>query len=195
MKAVLILASLGFWSGWWFTPDQWGDHLMKQEKYAEAAEAYADPMARGTALYRDGNFKQASNAFGTVKTAEGYYNVGNCQVMLGKYDAAIEAYDKALEIEPEWVEAQENRALAVARAAALATEGGEGTDGKLAADEIVFDENPKGSEDTGDEVVAGEELDADAQQALWMRKVKTNPGDFLKVKFAMQNQAASEGDK
>ncbi|MDF3129736.1 tetratricopeptide repeat protein [Kiritimatiellaeota bacterium B1221] len=188
MKAVMIIATLGFWTSVWFTQDQWGQHLYRKEKYAEAAAAFADPMHRGVAWYRAGNFDQAVSAFRSVQSAEGKFNLGNALVMGGNYEGAVEAYDQALEIQPEWKEAQENRELARLRAEAVKAEGGNMTEGEMGADEIVFDDLAKGSDGAGEEVVAGEELSDAEQQAMWMRKVQTSPGDFLKTKFMMQAQ-------
>ena len=41
------------------------------------------------------------------------YNKGNALFVLGKYDAAIEWYDRALEIEPENVDALDNKGVAL----------------------------------------------------------------------------------
>jgi len=187
MKTGLLLASIGLWSSLWFTSDQWGQHLFRNEKYVEAAKTFTDPMHRGVAWYRAKEFEQAERSFRAVRTPEGAYNLGNTLALQGKYDEAIESYDRALAQKPEWLEAQENRELARTRAEALDVETGNMSDGKLGADEIVFDENPQGSEEGGEQTVAGEELSDKEQQAMWMRKVQTSPADFLKVKFSMQN--------
>ena len=70
-------------------------------------------------------------------------------MMLGKYDAAIGLYDRALKQHPDWQAATINREIAMARKAALDVSGdpGEGTGGKLGADEIVFDDRAKNSPD------------------------------------------------
>jgi Ca-activated chloride channel family protein len=52
----------------------------------------------------------------------------------------------------------------------LKQEGGEGTGGKLGADEVE----------------AGQETGSVEQQAIWLRQVQTRPADFLRAKFAHQ---------
>ncbi|WFB35862.1 tetratricopeptide repeat protein [Kiritimatiellota bacterium B12222] len=193
MKGTMVLATLGFWTAMWFTPDQWGQQLYRKEKFTEAAIAFADPMHRGAAWYRAGEFDQAVRSFRMVKTAEGHYNLGNALVMGGQYDAAIEAYDQALSIQPEWKEAQENREVARLRGEAVKEQGGNMTEGEMGADEVVFGDDIKGSDDAGEEVVAGENLSSEEQQAMWMRKVQTRPADFLKTKFSMQASELNSG--
>ena len=60
--------------------------------------------------------------------------------MLGEYDAAIEAYELALKIDPDFKEAKENLIVAKARKILKEPENdGEQGVGELGADEIVYD--------------------------------------------------------
>jgi Ca-activated chloride channel family protein len=175
----------------WLTADQQGQRLFKQEKYREAAEHFADPMWMGSALYRAGEFKQAQAVFARLDTAEAHFNRGNCLVFLGQYQDAVASYDRALKRRPAWPEAQENRAIAAARAALLKSEGGDMGDQTIGADEIVFDKKKDGGQDT--QVSDRQPTDAASMQALWLRRVQTRPADFLKAKFAYQYQFREEG--
>ncbi|MGH8067600.1 MAG: hypothetical protein ACRERE_20685 [Candidatus Entotheonellia bacterium] len=47
----------------WLTPNQQGARLLARQHYAEAAKHFHDPLWQGTALYRDGQFKEAAAAF------------------------------------------------------------------------------------------------------------------------------------
>ncbi len=181
---------------WWLTPDQQGQRLADQEHYAEAAEHFTTPDRIGAALYTAGNFKDAATVFGRQRGPEGAYNRGNALIFLGQYDDAIAAYDAALEARPDWTEAQENRAIAVARKAAMEVpnDGSEGTEGQLGADEIVMD-------DSQDNAGKGQDVELQAQEqgkdeasmrALWLRRVQTNPSDFLQAKFAAQLRAQEQ---
>ena len=61
------------------------------------------------------------------------------------------------------------------------------TGGQLEADEIVSDDRPQQSGDSKQvEVVSGGKLSDEQLQALWLRRVQTNPADFLRAKFAYQ---------
>jgi Ca-activated chloride channel homolog len=180
--------SAGSFANLWLTPDQQALRAFDRRDYAEAAKRFRDPMHRGEALYRSGDFKEAAAAFARVDSAEGLFNRGDSLVMLGKYADAISSYEAALKRRPDWKEAQANRALAEARLRRLAppTDDSEGTGGKEKPDQIVFDDRPQQSGDHHTQVVAGDTLSDDDIQALWLRRVQTKPADFLRAKFAYQ---------
>src|SRR5262245_66313043 len=48
----------GSWADLWLTPDQQGARLLAQQRYNEAAKQFHDPLWRGVALYRDGQFQE-----------------------------------------------------------------------------------------------------------------------------------------
>ncbi|MBK1792280.1 tetratricopeptide repeat protein [Persicirhabdus sediminis] len=186
MKFTSIIVGFTLATSWWFTPEQAGQRMMKKGDFQQAAEQFIDPMRKGEALFRAGEFEAAEQSFARVPSAAGEYNRGNCLVMLGKYESAAERYQRALELKPDWHDAQVNLEVAEARARLNKKEGGEMTDGKLEADEYVFDNNKgKGSDDEQQE--AGKEMTDAEVQALWMRKVQTKPAQFLKSKFAYQH--------
>ena len=84
-------------------------------RFGQAAEAYADPWHIGVAQFRNGDFEAAAQTFARVPGANGAFNRGNALLMHGNYDGALESYDRALGFTPGWKEAEENRALALAR--------------------------------------------------------------------------------
>lgn len=188
--ALQIALALGLASTLWFTADQQGQRAFDRGDHAAAAEHFEDPMWQGVALYRAGEFKQSQAVFARLDSAEAHYNRGNCLVFMGKYADAVASYGRALERRPGWREAEDNRRLAAARAEMLKSEGGEMGDQKIGADEIVFDKNKPGGQDT--EVSSDEPGDPASMQALWLRRVQTRPADFLKSKFAYQQQIGEE---
>ena len=193
MKPIGIILAMS-WMGLWLTPDQQGQRLLNAQKFGEAARTFEDPMRQGVAWYRDGEFEKASQAFSRVSSPEASFNRGNCWMLLGKYDQASSSYDEALEQRPGWAEAQENRELAARRAELVKSEGGDFGDQRIGADEIVFDK----SQDSGGQntEVASEQATSDASvQAVWLRRVQTEPADFLKSKFAYQQARQSESVK
>ncbi len=183
--AALLLIASSLRPDLWLTADQQGQRLMDAERFEEAAEAFRDPARQGVAWFRAGEFERAEQAFARVQTAESEFNRGNCLIMLGKYEAAIAEFDRALRLHPGWQDAETNRAIAVAREKRLGQKGGDMGDQRLGADEIVFDNDSRsGGQDTN---VADEQpLSNSAMQALWLRRVQTRPADFLKAKFAYQ---------
>lgn len=173
----------------WLTPDQQGARLMAQRHFAEAARHFSDPLWQGTALYRDGQFKEAAAAFARVDSPEAAFDRGNALLMHGKYSDAIASYDRALQRRPDWREAEANRGLAEARRKMLepSRDDAGGTGGQLKADEIVFDDRPQQSGDSKEvEVVTGGRMSDEQLQALWLRRIQTKPADFLRAKFAYQ---------
>lgn len=193
MKAYLITAALA-WSSLWFTPDQQGQRLFDKGEFLEAAKAFQDPMWKGTALFRAGEFEKAAQAFARKDSPEGQYNQGNAWLMNGKYEAAIKCYDRALDQRPDWKDALENRDLATARAKMVETKGGDMGDQKIGADKTVFDKDA--NNDGQETVVTGEKAATNQDiQAMWLRRVQTNPSDFLKSKFQYQQAMQQEGEK
>ncbi len=193
MRATLLIAFGFSWAALWWTADQQGQRLFERKEYEQAAEAFTNPQWQGAAWYRAGDYKKAAQAFALASTPESLFNEGNAWMLQGKYQFAIDRYDKALKLRPKWKEAQDNRDLAAARAKLLNDQGGDAGDQRLGADKIVFDKKKPGGQDTD---VAGEKAASDAViQSMWLRRVQTNPADFLKSKFAYQLSMESEGAK
>ena len=174
------------WADWWLTADQQGNRLMGEERFLDAAEAFEDPMRKGVAYFRGGDFESAAAVFGRIPSAAAAYNRGNSMVMLGNYDEAINSFRNALEARPQWQEAQQNLAIAQARKDMLAPpeDDAGGTGGQLGADEIVFDDSGR-VDKAGSDVVTegGETMSDDEMRAVWLRRVQNDPADFLRTRF------------
>ncbi len=188
---LLALAQVeGSLADLFFTPDQRGQWLMDRQEYTRAAAVFKDPVRRGVAQYRAGDYKAAAAAFGQEDTPEAFYNRGNAELMLGNYEAAIAAYRQALALRPNWRQARENLDLAKRRQQRLQprNEGDLGTGGVLPPDEIVFDKRAAGAPDAQKQTVAGGEkrLSDVELRAMWLRRVQTRPADFLRAKFSYQ---------
>ena len=183
---AVLLGLLAPPSVWW-TPDQRGMRLAARGEWEAAAEVFGDAMWRGVALYRAARFEEAALELARVDSPEGAFARGNALVLAGRYDEAIDAYAEALARRPGWEPAEANREIARLRAERLRPEGGEGTGGKLGADEVQISDSP-GDRSSDEEVVEvqGEELDDAALQALWLRRLETSPADFLRTRFAYQ---------
>jgi len=178
------------WADLWFTPDQQGQRLMDKGEYQQAAEKFKTPEKIGVALFLAGDFENAASVLGRSASVESSYNRGNALIMLGLYDAAIEAYQIALKKRPGWPEAEQNLQIARLRKQALAPPDDDfgGTGGMLEADEVVFDESGRVNKSSSEQVIdaADQQLGEDAMRAMWLRKVETRPADFLAVRFNYQ---------
>ena len=95
----------------WLRADQQGERLLQQHKAAEAADTFADPKWQGQALYQAGDYAGAANRFATGGSAADHYNRGNALARSGELEAALDAYDQALEVQPELPQALKNKAL------------------------------------------------------------------------------------
>jgi Ca-activated chloride channel family protein len=187
MKGLSTLLLMGgiTWANLWFTPDQQGQRLMDRREFVAAADVFRDPMRQGVAWFRAGEFEKAEQAFARIATPDAEFNRGNCLIMRGKYKYAIERFDRALELRPDWEDAQINREIAINRAKMTDQKGGDMGDQKIGADEIRYDKKKEAGEQET-ETEEGQPLSDSAMQALWLRRVQTKPAEFLKAKFAYQ---------
>ena len=201
--AILILllsqapvANAFEWADLWFTPDQQGQRLWDRGEYRLAAGKFTTPEKIGAALFLAGDFENAAAVLGRSPSVEASYNRGNAYIMLGQYDAAIEAYQDALSGRPGWREAEENLQIAILRKQALAPPDDDfgGTGGQLEADEIVFDQTGRVNKASGEQVIDAAEQQAgeDELRAMWLRKVETRPADFLAARFNYQLSTRSD---
>ncbi|WP_229732223.1 VWA domain-containing protein [Pseudomonas sp. N040] len=95
----------------WLTPDQQGARLLQKQQPAAAAEQFADPQWQGIALYQAGKYTDAASRFNQGDSSADHYNRGNALAQNGDLEAALDAYDTALERDPELAQARQNRAL------------------------------------------------------------------------------------
>ena len=83
--------------------------------YKTASEQFETPTWKASALFKDKQYKQAEAIYLTEKTAEPdnkntLYNLGNAQAMQQKYEEALASFNQALALDPDFKEAQENKA-------------------------------------------------------------------------------------
>jgi Ca-activated chloride channel family protein len=95
----------------WLRPDQQGLHLLKKKRPAEAAQHFEDRQWQGVALYEAGDYSGAAQRFAEGNDAHAHYNRGNALAKGGELEAALDAYDQALERQPDLRPAQTNKAL------------------------------------------------------------------------------------
>ena len=197
LLTVLALAGLLVSGAPLRTADQKGYALYSKSEYTEAGKAFGDSYWRALALYRAGKFKEAASILAGYDSAAGCYNHGNALLFQGQYMEAAGRYERALELRPGWDAAQNNRAIALARAAALDFEGANMTDGKIGADDYVINDNPgqQTSDRDQSETVEGAQLSDAALRAVWLRRVQTDPANFLRSKFRYQLQQQQGGAK
>ncbi len=95
----------------WLRADQQGQRLLEAQRPKEAAERFDDPQWRGLALYQAGDYAAAAEQFAQSDSAVSLYNRGNALARSNELEAAVDAYERALEIDPQLLQAQKNKAL------------------------------------------------------------------------------------
>lgn len=173
------------------TPDQQGRAWFEAGAPERAAAHFRNPLWRGVALEAAGDFATAAFAFAQVDTATASLRRGNVLARLEKLPEAADAYRRALTLDQALAEAEFNLDWVLGLMAVDTKEYEDfgGTGGQLEADEIVFDDraNDAVGEMTIDEARA-QGLSETELREMWMRRVQTTPGDFLRLKFSYQAQ-------
>jgi Ca-activated chloride channel family protein len=127
--AVLPLSDPAHAFGWqdlWQTKDQQAQRKLADGDAADAAATFEDERWRAVAQYRAGEYQESAQGFRQSASPEqrdpdSLYNLGNALARAGELQAAIDAYEQALAIDPdaedaaynrdqvkEWLEQQEN---------------------------------------------------------------------------------------
>jgi Ca-activated chloride channel homolog len=99
------------WQDLWRNKDQQGQRQLEAGNAADAAALFADPSWRAVASYRAGDYGSSAAGFADSEDAESLYNLGNALARLGQFESAIDAYEQALEIDPDMEDALYNRDL------------------------------------------------------------------------------------
>lgn len=99
------------WDDLWKTKNQQAQSKFNQQEYKTAAAQFNDPLWQGSSHYKAGNYEEALKAFQKNDNAESLYNQGNTLAKLNKLDEAINAYEKALEQDPNLEDAKANKKL------------------------------------------------------------------------------------
>ncbi|MCU1716054.1 VWA domain-containing protein [Pseudomonas sp. 5P_3.1_Bac2] len=95
----------------WLRPDQQGQRLLEAQQPAQAAQHFDDPRWQAYALYQAGDYAAAAKLFSQGDSAADHYNRGNALARSNELEAAIEAYDQALQLQPDLSAAQKNKEL------------------------------------------------------------------------------------
>ncbi len=99
------------WTDLWKTPDQQARELLADGDAATAAEKFEHRDWQAVARYRAGQYGDSAASFSVKDDARSLYNLGNALARMSEFESAIEAYDKALEIDPTDEDAMYNRDL------------------------------------------------------------------------------------
>ena len=200
----------------WYTKEYQAQKMYDAENYLDAAIAFEDPLRKGAAYYKAGDFISAKTAFEKDTSTTGLYNLGLTYAKLGMLDKSQEVFEKVLQREPNNKNAAANLQHIIAANAELkrlrpeeAALNNEGEDAKNEENKSTEDLSGGGQEATKkdmekkrlEETVEtkmrkGKEVDElpddfksgkeELPKNVLMRKVDDDPVLFLKRKFKYQ---------
>lgn len=176
------------------TPDQQGRMWLEAGEPLRAARAFDDRMWKGLAYYAADDYASAAAALAPLDTARAHFQRGNAWARLERLPEAVYAYERALELRPEFPEARFNLEWVggLLELDQKEYEDFGGTGGQLEADKIVVDERgARGTGEMNEQEARSQGLSEAQLRELWMRRVQTTPGEFLKLKFSYQLQRGS----
>lgn len=99
------------WQDLWSTQDQQAQRELQAGDIA-AAKRFSTPDRRGAALYQQQDYAGAASEFARGQDAAAAYNRGNALARAGQYEEAMKAFDQALQRQPDFPQARDNRAIA-----------------------------------------------------------------------------------
>jgi Ca-activated chloride channel family protein len=109
-------AEASVWQDLWKNRNQQAREKLEDGDAAEAAALFENPTWRAVAQYRAGDYDRSAAGFRertgespAVGEADGFYNLGNALARSGELEASIDAYERALEIDPQSEDAAWNR--------------------------------------------------------------------------------------
>lgn len=119
-QGMLFILLIGFFTlpankvnasplSWFMTPDQQGQQAANKGDWNTASKHFQRPDWQAASDYALGDYKQAATILSnTSHSASDQYNLGNAFALSGKTSKAMAAYQKALELDPTFKQAQEN---------------------------------------------------------------------------------------
>ncbi|WP_423185979.1 VWA domain-containing protein [Alishewanella sp. d11] len=103
------------WQSLWQSKEQQAQQHYAQQEFEQAQQKFSDPLWRGNAAYRSGQYDQAAQAFWQAleqqPSAAAWHNLGNALAMQQQYQQALDAYQEALKLDENNAAAKANAEL------------------------------------------------------------------------------------
>jgi len=179
-------ANAGSFEDMWLTQDQQGRIAFQKNDFSRAAKLFRNPMWRGVAEYRAGNYQEAINAFAIIDSPQSWYNQGNALMHLKKFAEAVAAYEKALQANPKSEDVQAN--LATAKRLLQAQQNEEqdrAEDPGLKPDSVQFDDKGKQGKDV--EIAMSEQT-----SQMWIKNIAVSPAAMLARRFSIEAEGGTK---
>lgn len=153
-------AEESWWSSLWNNNDQRAHQQLMDGDPEAALENFDDPDWRAAADYQAGNFADAADYWASGDDATSLFNQGNALAKSGELDKALEAYQQALDLQPDFEDAEVNASLIEKLLKQQQQEGedGEGEQSEEGQEGEKSDESQEGEQDQqGEKSEQGEE--------------------------------------
>lgn len=210
-----VPAEASWWDDLWLRKDQQAWRALRDDRPADAAALARSPALSGEAWYRGGEYANAAEAWAGLDSADAHYNLGNALAHQGDLGGAIAAYDRALERDPDMLDAIYNRNLleklkqeqeqqqqeqgdsgendtseeaqpSDEQEESQESEQGEGQESE-SDDASQESEEGQAGEQENEKPAQWTEEDAQAMEQ-WLRRIPDDPGGLLRRKFRYQHQ-------
>ena len=203
-----------WWWDLWLTPDQQGQRLFNKQAYLDAAKHFSDPLRKGTAYYYASEFELAHSAFLEMQNDPseevrdfGLYNAASALARQREYLAARDLL-QSLANKPTLSQAlrpdvEHNLKVigGIVEDINQMSESQAGTEQEMSTELGDNPQTAEGAEEqTSQEMMIKETLSAAEilgnQEVAdkWLKRVESDPRDFLRAKFQIQlNSPAASG--
>lgn len=195
-----------WWWDLWLTPDQQGERLFNKQKYLDAAKHFSDPLRKGTAYYYASEFELAHSAFLEMQNDPseevrdfGLYNAASALARQREYLAARDLL-QSLANKPTLSQALrpdvEHNLKVIGGIVEDINQMSESQAGTEQETSTELGDNPQtaegADEQTSADMMIKETLSASdilGNQEMadkWLKRVESDPKDFLRSKFQIQ---------
>ncbi|ANQ19267.1 vWA domain-containing protein [Vibrio natriegens] len=195
-----------WWWDLWLTPDQQGQRLFNKQEYLAAAKQFSDPLRKGTAYYYASEFELAHSAFLEMQNDPseevrdfGLYNAASALARQREYLAARDLL-QSLANKPTLSQAlrpdvEHNLKVigGIVEDINQMSESQAGTEQEMSTELGDNPQTAEGAEEkTSQEMMIKETMSAadilGNQEVAdkWLKRVESDPRDFLRAKFQIQ---------
>ncbi|MEE3876607.1 VWA domain-containing protein [Vibrio sp. YYF0003] len=195
-----------WWWDLWLTPDQQGQRLFNKQAYLDAAKHFSDPLRKGTAYYYASEFELAHSAFLEMQNDPseevrdfGLYNAASALARQREYLAARDLLQSLANtptlsqaLRPD-VEHNLKVIGGIVEDINQMSESQAGTEQEMSTELGDNPQTAEGAEEkTSQEMMIKETLSAadilGNQEVAdkWLKRVESDPRDFLRAKFQIQ---------
>lgn len=99
------------WQRLWKTPQQQAQEALARGQPEQAARLFENPDWKAAAAYQAGQYQDTASLLKDQDDARSRYNLGNALARLGRYQEALQAYERSLQLTPDDEDVRYNRDL------------------------------------------------------------------------------------